>query len=140
MKFKYTSVTIIIMLLGGFSLSYGSDSDYPIPRKIDIESDNSRGDGDCTSCAVNYDPESLGAACCDQISEYYTCSELESGSNWNCSGCDCASDDSFVSMYGCIEEDASNYSPDANYQYGVCWYPNLTATGDTTTMGVILIA
>ncbi|MDP6134511.1 MAG: hypothetical protein QF856_07935, partial [Candidatus Marinimicrobia bacterium] len=26
MKFKYTSVTIIIMLLGGFSLSYGSDS------------------------------------------------------------------------------------------------------------------
>ena len=62
MKFKYTSVTIIIMLLGGFSLSYGSDSDYPIPRKIDIESDNSRGDGDCTSCAVNYDLEDLDRA------------------------------------------------------------------------------
>ena len=77
MKFKYTSVTIIIMLLGGFSLSYGSDSDYPIPRKIDIEFDNFR--GDCTSCSENYDPLVLGAACCDQASaasEFYTCTVL----------------------------------------------------------------
>ena len=51
MKFKYTFVTIIIILLGGFIWSNGSDSDYPIPRKIDIESDNFR--GDCTSCSEN---------------------------------------------------------------------------------------
>ena len=128
MKFKYTFVTIIIILLGGFIWSNGSDSDYPIPRKIDIESDNSRGDGDCTSCAENYFAESLGAACCDQASEYYTCSELENVYSWNCSGCECASDDNFVSMWGCTDSSAANYEG-AVEDYGVCWYPELEAVG-----------
>jgi len=130
MKFKYTSVTIIIMLLGGFSLSYGSDSDYPIPRKID---DNSRGDGDCTSCIENYDA-SMGAVCCDQSS--LTCATLEADFGWNCSGCECADDQDFVSMYGCTDPLAANYSEDAEYSFGTCWFPELTATGGLTEISL----
>ena len=136
MKFKNTFVTVIIILLGVFSLSYGSDSDYPTPRKIDIESDNSRGDGDCTSCAENYDHLLLGAACCDHAtaeSANYTCTDLEDIYGWNCSGCECAGDDpDFVSMWGCTNPAAANYSEDAVYPYGVCWYPELTAVGGIT--------
>jgi len=117
-------------------LSYGSDSDYPTPRKIDIESDNSRGEGDCTSCVENYNPDDLGAVCCDQASGY-SCDQLEHVYNWNCSGCECAEDDpDFVSMYGCTDPLAANYSEDAVYQYGTCWYPELTAVGDTTKISL----
>jgi len=134
MKFKYTFVTIAIMLLGGFSLSYGSDSDYPSAKRIDIESDNSRGEGDCTSCVENY-PEALGAVCCDQAT--LDCTTLESETfNWNCSGCECADDPDFVSMYGCTDPSAANYSEAAVYDYGVCWYPDLTAEPGVTEISL----
>jgi len=72
----------------------------------------------------------------DQASEYFTCSELESNYNWICSGCECDSDPDFVSMYGCTDLLAANYSEDAVYDYGTCWYPELTADGGVTEIAL----
>ena len=117
MKFKYTSVTLIIILLGGFSLSYGSDS---------------REDGDCTSCVENYE-ENMGAVCCDQ--SVLSCSTLEATFDWNCTGCECADEADFVSRYGCTDPSAANYEG-ATESYGTCWYPELEATGGITEISL----
>ncbi len=123
---------IMVILFALFSWSLGDGASVPMPKKIDIEFDiYDQSRFDCVSCLENYDSQDLGASCCDQLSEFFTCTELESYFNWNCSGCECANDSVFVSNYGCTDSTASNYSPEAEYNNGTCWYPHLTAIGDT---------
>ena len=131
MKFSHIIVAMVIIPLGAVVWSNGLDFEVPISRAVVFDFEN-QPRGDCTSCSTNYDPVEMGAECCDQVSDWFSCTELESIYYWDCSGCECAGDEDFVSMYGCTDALATNYSSYAEYDDGSCWYSDLTAVGDTS--------
>lgn len=85
--------TFIYTILMGILLStnsYAENAPEPIP--IDFGVNGGMRDG-CEACNTDYNPELMGASCCDEAIELdplFTCEILETGYYWNCSGCDCS--------------------------------------------------
>ncbi len=98
-------------ILMGVFLSANSNSEYlPAPIPIDFGVNNGmRSDSTiCESCNISYDADTMGAACCDEATQFnsdFTCEVLETTYLWNCSGCACAEDDeNWTTSFGCQED------------------------------------
>jgi len=114
-------------ILMGVFLSAISNSEYlPAPIPIDFGVNNGmRSDSTiCESCNISYDTDTMGAACCDEATQYnsdFTCEVLETTYLWNCSGCACAEDDdNWTTIFGCMDELACNYNSIAIWDDGSC--------------------
>jgi len=110
---KIVRLFSFIILIGAYLSADSNSGNLPAPIPIDFGVNNGiRSDSTiCESCNTIYEPDIMGASCCDDAyelsvgSEAYpngiTCGVLEGDYLWNCSGCGCEGDDGWTTIFGC---------------------------------------
>ena len=108
----------IAFLIGVYLSANSNSENLPAPIPIDwgggigIRSDSTI----CESCNISYDADTMGAACCDEATQFnsdFTCEVLETTFFWNCSDCACTEDDEiWTTDFGCMDASACNYDSD----------------------------
>ena len=107
---KIVRLFSFIILIGAFLSADSNSENLPAPIPIDFGVNNGmRSDSTiCESCNISYDADTMGAACCDEATQFnsdFTCEVLETTYLWNCSGCACAEDDeNWTTSFGCQED------------------------------------
>jgi len=125
---KIVRLFCFTILIGVYLSANSNSKNLPAPIPIDFGVNNGmRSDNTiCESCNISYDADIMGAACCDEATQFnsdFTCEVLETAFLWNCSGCACTEDDdNWTTDFGCMDELACNYNSIVIWDDGMCNY------------------
>ena len=141
MKIELTRTFIYTILFGIFLSTNFHSQDMPEAIPIDFgESIEDGGMRSCTDCNINYNPNLMGASCCDEaiaLDPLLTCEILETAYYWNCSGCTCTewdnggpggTDYTWETDFGCTDQTACNYQDYFIWNDGSCYYETSDCT------------